>query len=188
MRKYIGILGIIAISLMAGVVYATSFIYLDPSAEGTYLQWTPKVGSVHYAMVDDMSCNGQTDYNYTNLASARDSYAVDLSHLPNGMIINQIDIHPCASTNGMGSPSSMRVFYRLNGIDSISTSNYTLTGDTPIELGKTSFTGLSVIKNTGTTLEIGSQFLKGISGARLGDIYTVITYSSSTIVRDTNQD
>src|SRR6185436_5861799 len=113
-------------------------------------QFTPKTGSNHFAMVDETTCNGTTDYNEEATLSQRDSYVISLSSIPDGATINQIDITPCASRRSTGSGSTtFNVFYRLNSVDSADAGAYALpTGTTPSVLSATSFTGLSIVKSS----------------------------------------
>jgi hypothetical protein len=149
-----------------------------PISDGNYTQWTPSVGTSHFANVDDSSCNGTTDYNSTTAVGNRDSYGVSLSSIPNGATITQIDIKPCASrVNSGGTNPIMNVFYRENGSDSADSGSYSLTGTTPTDLATTSFSGLSTVKSSATTLEIGAVLTSGTKGARLSRIATQITFT-----------
>ena len=167
------------ISLLAVVVYASTTVDILPTSDGTYTQWTTSTGSSHFALVDESSCNGTTDYNFTTTVGGRDSYGVSLSAVPNGAQITQISITPCASRNSNGGGSStMNVFYRLDGVDSSDAGAYSLTGTTPTQLSATSFSGLSKIKTSSTALQSGAIFSSGTKGARLSRIATVITYTT----------
>lgn len=154
---------------------------LLPTSDGNYLQWTPKTGSSHFAMVDETTCNGQTNYNYTTILSQRDSYGIALSSIPDGSTITQIDITPCASKTGTGGTSTFNVFYRLNGVDSADAGNYAVPNSaTPSVLSTTSFTGLSTVKSPSTIFEIGGVYSAGNKGVRLSQISTVVTYTPLT--------
>lgn len=158
--------------------YANQTGNLLPINDGTYLQWTPKTGTIHYAMVDETTCNGTTDYNSTTTINNRDSYGISLTSVPDGATITQIDITPCASKAlSGGSNSTLNVFYRLNGIDSSNSGSYFLSGTTPTLLTTSSYTGLTTIKSTTTTLETGAVLTAGSKGARLGQILTKVTYT-----------
>lgn len=163
---------------MIHTVSADSTGFLFPVSDGNYLQWTPVTRSAHYAMVDEAACNGTTDYNYTNTVGRRDSYGIDLSAIPNGSIITQIIINPCASNNKTGGGSStMNVFYRWNGADSADAGNYALTGTTPIVLSDTNFSGLSLAKNSSSALEIGAVLSAGTKGSRVSRLRTLLVYT-----------
>lgn len=160
---------------------------LLPVSDGNYIQWTPKTGSTHYAMVDESSCNGATDYNRTTTVGDRDSYGISLASVPDGATITQIDIKPCASRNNSGGGSStMNVFYRANGVDSADAGNYSLTGTTPLELSTTTFSGLSLVKGSGSALEVGAVLSAGTKGARLSRIVTVVIYTPLTVPSSLN--
>lgn len=176
---------ILVASTLAGIVagggYAlfalASTASLLPTSDGAYLQWSPSTGSTHYTLVDESSCNGTTDYNYTNTVGNRDSYGLNLAGIPDGSTITQIDITPCASKNKSGGSSSvMNVFYRWNGANSADAGNYSLSGTTPVGLAATSFTGLSLVKSTSSSLQIGAMLSSGTKGARLSRIAATVTY------------
>lgn len=177
---------ILAVTPVSLAEAATSTALL-PSSEGTYLAWTPTSGTTHFTMVDETTCNGTTDYNSTTTAGSRDSYGVSLATVPDGSTITRIDITPCASRNqsSKGGSSTLKVFYRLNGVNSADAGNYALAGTTPTNLGTTTFSGLSTVKQAGTTLQIGSVLSAGTRGARLGRIAAVITYTPPAPPPDT---
>src|SRR3989344_2329212 len=177
----------ILISTVVGfVLFASFFVFADftgnllPVSDGSYLQWTPKSGVIHYTNVDESVCNGVTDYNYTMTTGSRDSYHVDISSIPTGSTITQIDIMPCASQNSMGGFfTKMDVFYRFNGANSIDAGNYSLTGITPSSLATTTFGNLSLQKNATGQLEIGVVLTSGNKGIRLSRIATRIYHTST---------
>ncbi len=155
-----------------------------PSADGAYLQWRtkPATSTTHYTLIDESSCNGTTDYNFTNTTSNRDSYKTSTSSIPDNVVISSITITPCASRNIAGNGSSaLNVFYRYNGVNSADGGNYNLPiGVVPVTLTSTNFTGLSLLKTASTTLEIGAVLTSGNKGVRLSKIVVNITYSTST--------
>ena len=164
--------------LLAQFVFADSTSSLLPSSDGAYLQWTPKTGTTHYTMVDESSCNGTTDYNSTNTVGNRDSYGVSLASVPNGSTITAIEITPCASRNKTGRDSAtMNVFYHFSGVNSADAGNYALTGTTPTQLATTTFSGLSLVKGSSSTLQIGTVLSAGTKGARLSRIAVLVTYT-----------
>lgn len=164
--------------LASGVAFAAVTGDLLPVSDGNYSQWTPSTGSTHATLVDESSCNGKTDYVSTSTTNNRDSYGLDLSSIPNGATITQIDLTPCASKNANGgSNSTGKVFYRSNGVNSADSAGYSLSGTTPVGLSTTSYTGLSTVKSGSTTLESGFVFTAGAKGARLSRLVTVVTYT-----------
>jgi hypothetical protein len=72
------------------------------------------------------------------------------------------------------------VFYRANGANSADAGAYAITGTTPANLATTTFSSLSLIKSSTSTLEIGAVFTSGTKGARLSRIATVVTYTPVT--------
>lgn len=162
---------------LAQLVLADSTNSTLPSSDGAYLQWTPSTGTTHYTLVDESTCNGTTDYNSTSTVGNRDSYGVSLASVPNGSTITAIEVTPCASRNQNGNGSAtMNVFYRYNGVGSADAGSYALTGTTPTQLAATAFSGLSLIKGSLSTLQIGAVLSAGTKGARLSRIATVVTY------------
>lgn len=151
---------------------------LLPISDGTYADWTPKSGATHYVMVDESTCNGTSDYNYTNTVGARDSYGINLSSVSNGSTITSIEVTPCASNNKGGqSNSTMDVFYRFDGADSADAGSYSLSGTTPIQLSATTFSSLSLVNGPSSSLEVGAVLSSGSKGVRLSRIAVVITYT-----------
>ncbi len=178
-KYYFGILSLLAI---AGVASALTTSSLVPVSDGNYTSWTPNSGASHFALVDEATCNGTTDYNSTNTVGNRDSYGISLATVPNGSVITDIAITPCASRNSAGGGSStMNVFYRMNGTNSSDAGGYALTGTTPAGLSASTFSSLNILKTSTSTLESGAVYSAGTRGARLSRIGTVITYTSLTI-------
>lgn len=177
----------VAAFFLAQLVLADSTGSLLPSSNGTYLQWTQKTGTTHYTMVDETTCNGTTDYNSTNIVGNRDSYGVSITSIPSGSTITAIEITPCASRNRRGNGSAtMNVFYRFNGVDNVDAGNYSLTGTTPMQLAATTFSGLSHIRGSTSTLQIGAILSAGTKGARLSRIAAVVTYTPLTAPSNLN--
>ncbi|MEK7090419.1 MAG: fibronectin type III domain-containing protein [Patescibacteria group bacterium] len=173
---FAAILVVFALTL-AQFAFADVTSYLLPWLDGAYTQWTPKTGSTHYTMVDESSCNGTIDYNYTTTRGNRDSYAISLSSIPKYSTITQVDIKPCASKHQNGGASEMDIFYRFNGANSADAGNYSLTGTTPVDLADTSFTGLSLAKDSNSALQVGAVYSSGTKGVRLSRIAAKITYT-----------
>lgn len=171
-KKYLGLALLTSIS----IAYASVTASILPTAAGTYSAWTPSTGATHYTLVDETTCNGTTDYVSATAAGVRDSFTVSVASIPNGAMITGISITPCASKSATSGTASMSLFYRLNGVNSVDGSAYTLSGKTPVTLTPTSYTGLSTIKNASTTLEVGAIRVSGTTGARLSRMATVITY------------
>lgn len=165
---------LLATTLSAATYSAT------PTGEGTYLQWTPKSGTVHYTQIDEATCNGNTDRVHTTVVGQRDSYTMTLTSVPSGSLITGVSITPCASRNTSGAGSStLNVFYRLNGANSADAGAYALpTGTTPAALSATAFLGLSVDKTASTTLEVGAVYSSGDRGVRLSRLSGSVTYST----------
>ncbi len=177
--KVLGASTFVCALVFAFVVSADVSGSLLPQSDGSYLQWTPKSGTVHYTQVDETTCNGTTDYNFTTTVGNRDSYGVSIATIPIGAKITQIDITPCASRNGSGGTNPvMNVFYRYNGSNSSDSGSYSLTGTTPTTLAATSYSSLSLFKSPSSTLEVGAVLTSSTKGARLGRIQAFVTYTT----------
>jgi hypothetical protein len=147
-----------------------------PTADGL-AQWIPSTGTSHFATVDETTCNGNTDYNYTNTVGYRDSYQLSLSAIPNGSRITAIEITPCASKNKTQNGSVvMNLFYRNNGVSSSDAGNYSLSNTVPTVLTATTFSNLSIYKIATTNLQVGAVYTSGSRGLKLSNISAKITY------------
>jgi hypothetical protein len=61
--------------------------YLAPSGDGTYQAWTPSAGTAHYALVDELAPNEDTDYLSNATPGARESHHFpSLPSMPNPQI------------------------------------------------------------------------------------------------------
>jgi len=61
--------------------------YLAPTGDGTYQDWTPSTGTAHYALVDELAPNGDTDYLANATPGARESHHFpSLPSIPNPQI------------------------------------------------------------------------------------------------------
>ncbi|MSR87505.1 fibronectin type III domain-containing protein [Candidatus Peribacteria bacterium] len=72
----------------------------------------------------------------------------------------------------------MNVFYRWAGADSADAGAYSVSGTTPSVLATTNFNGLSHIKVSGSTLQVGAVYSAGNKGLRLSQISAVLTYTA----------
>ena len=61
--------------------------YLPPVGDGTHRAWTPSAGTAHYALVDELAPNGDTDYLGSLTPGARDTHTfATLPAMPNPVI------------------------------------------------------------------------------------------------------
>lgn len=168
----------VALLGVASVAFALTTGTLMPVSDSA-TQWTPSSGSTHYVLVDEASCNGTTDYVSTNTVGNKDSYYVSLAGIANYSTITGISITPCASNNKGGGSSTFGAYYRWNGVES-ATTNYSLSGTTPVDLSAANYTGLSLLKTSSSQLNIGGVLVSGTKGARMSRISAVITYDLPT--------
>jgi len=171
-----------AFALAMPGAFAAVTAELVPTANGAYTRWD-RQGSTRYMNVDDASCNGVTDYNFTTDVGERDSYRIPLGSIPDGATLRTITIVPCASrhsgTTTAPSSATMDVFYRLNGANSAYAGAYALSaGTTPTALPPTSM-AISAIKTSTTAIEIGARYTSGNRGVRLSRLAAVIEYDTT---------
>lgn len=159
-------------------VFAAVTSVILPTGDGSFVQFVPSAGAVHYTLVDETPCNGITDYNRTTTVGHRDSYTTSLVSIPDGSTITQVAIKPCASRNtGGGGSATMNVFYRFNNSTSTDAGGYALAGTTPLELATTTYSSLSLDKTSTSTAEIGAVYSAGTRGVRLSRMSVVYTYN-----------
>lgn len=178
MRKILSIIALV-IFINPIPVFADQTGTLLPVADGTYKNWSPKTGTLNFAMVDEAICNGQSDYTFTQTVGSRDSYALNLTAVPNGSTITAINITPCASrnSNSKGGSVVLDVFYRLNNQNSTDLGLYNLSGAVPRLLAPTMFSNLGTVKTSSSTLEIGAVLKSGTKGARLSQLSGGVNYT-----------
>ncbi len=166
------------ILLFKFVALANITSVLVPIEDGTYQSWSVSTSTLHYTMVDETPCNGNTDYVYTSATTSRDSYKINLSNISTSSVITDISITPCASRiNTTGGTTTMNVFYRFSGNNSADSGDYKLSGTVPTTLSTTTFSGLTFIKTSTSTLEIGAVYTSGGGGVKMSNINTSITYT-----------
>ncbi len=176
--RLIGLSVLLSLGIGVAPAAAATTGTLLPVSDGNYTQWIPKSGASHFAMVDETTCNGTTDYNSTTTVNHRDTYGLSLATIPDGSTITQIALTPCASKNTSGGPNStMNVFYRLNGVDSANAGNYSVSGTTPASLSTTLFSGLTILKSPTTALQAGVVYTAGTRGLRVSRMASIITYT-----------
>jgi fibronectin type 3 domain-containing protein len=183
MKKHAIVFAGIATTLfVASIVFADATQLLMPTANGSLRQFTPSAGTNHAALVDEAVCNGTTDYNRTTTVGHRDSYTISLATVPNGALITDVALKPCASRQSTGGGSAtLNVFYRLNGATSSDAGAYALpTGTTPVELATTTYSSLTIDKTSTSTAESGVVYTSGTKGVRVSRLAAYITYSPLT--------
>jgi len=167
-----------ALFFIASDVSAAVTGILPIIGDGAFQGWIPVgvSGAVHFDAINDLPCNGNTDFVATASTTLRESFWVDLAGVPDGATIDKIFISPCASS-GTGPTSTMDVFAVHNGVSSPDIGGYTLTGTTPTTLSTATFNNVNIVKSAGDVLEIGAVYSSGSGGVRLSRIHAVIEYT-----------
>lgn len=152
-------------------------ITLFPSADGFYGNWMVSTDTKEqFSLIDEKKCNGE-DYIYSNTYKENSSFTVDLSKIPDGAKIKQIDIIPCgAHINQSGSPAAIQTFYRMDGVDNRMISHILPDSVAPTELEIASWKNLNLVKLSTSALEIGIQNAGGDRGVKVGNVKMQIRY------------
>lgn len=183
MKKVAAVATSIAFFAATQPVVAAPGPYWYPVANSG-VQWKSSTGAANWTNVNEEPCNANLDYNYTTSTTHQDLYRVDISDLPNGTVLNTIRIEPCWSLyydDGVVSSSTINVLWRWNGgaPQRLNQNRTAGTGTVPYYSGPSTWTGLALVKDAGSTLDIGvrltSQELGNnpnvtASGARLSRI------------------
>jgi hypothetical protein len=144
-------------------------------------QWTRvPSGGTQATAIDESACNGVTDYLSETSVGERQTSVIDLSALPEGAVITNIAITPCASLNDdtRAGSSVLNVFYRWNHVKSSDAGGYVLSGTTPVMLPSAEWASLShVVRHGAILFEIGAVYSSGNLGARLSRMAVVVTYN-----------
>ncbi len=178
-KALLGSIVVLGALVGGSVALASTALSVLPSGVGNYNQFTTTGTSTHYLNVDETTCNGLTDYNQTSKVANRDSYAVSLSGVPDGAVISSIAIIPCAGRAAVGGVNPvMNVFYRSNGVNSADAGAYSINLAVPGTLATTTYSGLSIVKNASSTLEVGAVLTSGTKGIRLSRIAAIVTYET----------
>jgi hypothetical protein len=180
MRSRVSIVSLVSLSgmlLSAGIVLAASTGILMPSNDGYYAQWTKSGGTYHYQNVDELNCNGVTDYNYTNVLGRKDSYRISLASLPSYATITSIEVSPCAwKAIGANNPT-LYVQLRWQGTDKPAVKSYVLKSTTYAQLATSTFSGLNWSKTPSSTLEAIVKYASGTSsGVAVSNVRVRINY------------
>lgn len=143
--------------------HAAMTTWLVPSGDSISPQgWISSTGAANWTNVNDGTCNGLTDYNSSYFYLRYDWYTISLASIPNGSTVNKIEIIPCLASQSAVTSTAIRVAWRWNG-GSPNPSGYNdytyISGTTPIERATTTWTGLSISKNSASTLELGAASL-----------------------------
>ena len=176
----------------AVVAFADTTAVLRPTADGgeDSASWTNTAGtacnaancSLEVKESSGTSCtnsDGDTSYVQSNVNSARQTFTVGLSTIPDNSTITQIDITGCAKKSTTGAANSFQTRRCVDGTCTSSGTNLT-TGNAYAESTQ-SHTGLSITKAAATTIEIGAEVTGSVTNnVRLSQISAVITYTPPT--------
>lgn len=147
------------------------------TGDGFYQGFSPKNGTTHFTEVNEVTCNGRTDVVSASTVGARDSYMVNIAHVPIGALITGIDVGLCASgeKNPKKSVAQLKTFYRLNGTDSADHDAPAITGNVPTVLAPTTMVA-NVVRTSETALEVGVLYASGTETAQLSQVTVSVSY------------
>jgi hypothetical protein len=89
-------------------------VRLLPTSDGANTGWTTSTGSTHYALVDEVGPNDETDYVSTTTTSAKDTYGFE--DLPSGVTVYGVQVNICARKTDAGT-STLTAVTRHSGTD-----------------------------------------------------------------------
>ncbi|MES2059837.1 MAG: hypothetical protein V4438_02290 [Patescibacteria group bacterium] len=161
----------------SGSPTSTSILY--PTSNGNYSSWS----SNNYSVINESgspSCSS-SDYISENSTNSRSSFALDLSGIPTGSIINSITITP-SDRGDTSTGGTYATFARINGVNTpnAATTTTTSTSVCTSRSGQT-FTLSPVTKTSSTAIEIG--VIKVSSGGntnntiRIGALNATVSYT-----------
>ncbi len=168
-----------AVLVIGSEVSAATTGILPIIGDGSAQNWGVVVGvpsGLHFDAINELPCNGNTDYVGTPTSTDPETFWVDLGGVPNGATIDEIHISPCASS-GTGATSTMDVLAMYNGTSSPGVGGYTLVGTKPVTLSTATLSNVNIVKSAGDVLEIGAVYTGGFGGVRLSRIHAVIEYT-----------
>src|SRR3989344_5810323 len=166
-------------------VFADTTSALRPAVDGSEdsASWQNTSGSACngidcYFEVDESSgeectnSDGNTSYVFTNANGASQTFDLDESSIPNGAVINQIDITVCARRTQGGASIQTR---RCTDGSCVSFGS-DITPSNSYTENTQSYTGLSITKSALSDLEIGIQSTAA-KGVRVSQVSAVVTYA-----------
>ncbi len=152
---------------------------LFPNGGGDYDEWTG--GESNIDETGTVNCTSTNEFISESSSNQRESVSIDLSSVPNGATITDVNItvydRPTGSQGG-----TYRTFARLNNNNTDAGTNLTATGSTSSCNVKTQTINLpDTIKNSGTNLEVGVVKVSGNSNTvAIGAIRATVTYTPVT--------
>ncbi len=157
----------------AGLSSTTALLF--PNGQGNYTAWTngestvDETGTVDCSSADSILENNNND---------RESVIIDMSSVPNGATINSVDVS-VYDRGDSNSGGTYRTFTRINNSDTDAGSNLSATGTSSCNLKTQTISISPVVKNSGTTLEVGVVKTNGNNNTiRIGAIRANVTYTN----------
>ena len=99
----------------------TRILSAVPTADGADLQWTPSTGTAHYAVVDEPTPNGDTDYISSAAAGQSDTFTFPALTMPTGYgIVRALQVMVYAKSP-VGGVDKIVGLSRIAGVDYPST-------------------------------------------------------------------
>lgn len=186
MKKYFSIV-LATVFFLFGFMFANNVMadttsQLVPIGNGTYTDWTGDYTDVNEGM-SSPSCDSG-NYINTSTTNEKESFNIDLSTIPNGSTITNVNILVADRSYTLGSDGgTYATFLRFNNIDSTNSNVHTTLSGSEVCTGfpNDAFDIVDTLKNSSTTLEIGVVKLGASSPAnrsvRIGAIVVVVTYT-----------
>ncbi len=160
MKKTVFLGAFVSTLFFASAALAFLFITRYPSADVVIQGWQRSflIGP-YYGYVDEKTCDGDTTYLYsTSTETGIQTFALDISAIPNGKQITGISITPCASLyDHIQGPSILKVFYRWNGVRSVNSIDYLIQSGTVPSVLPTRTLSSNLVKQSGSMLEVGIE-------------------------------
>lgn len=173
-------LGSILVATVTFTDAATGTLY--PNGQGTYTSWTGDEGDVDETGTPDCDDGSDGDDNVAESTTGdRESVLINLSSVPDGSTITNIDVNVTYRNGNGGSDDNgtFQTFTRLNSTDLDSGTNLIAT-NTTCTSGTQTINVADTLKNGATTLEVGVlKTVADTSEVYVGTIRAVVTYTEA---------
>lgn len=176
---------------LLAMILLASFIYSSPTqayyvngalpgtliADGTISSWGSEPGTSDlYTNINDSTCNGLTNYIYTNTTGNINSFYVQPAPTSTPIYITKITVTPCASKYFSSGSSNLQVSYKVgSGAYWTSGNSVALSGTSPTNITPTVFnTNFTADKNT--DLQVAVKYVGGTAGVVVSRLKVDVEY------------